>query len=295
MPIISGISIISGRSVVSGMPIVCGTGSGSEIRVVSSLSVVSGKRVVSSPSSCSGTWVVVGIRIVICVSVVSGTSSDVGIVGRGASGSGSSSDIGDDTNGPSSVSTGCVEVTIRALDVDRSGASIVSGNEGISDINRITDSALSGIGIGDPMKSLGSAGRSRFDSNGVPDLMADVAIRALGVDRSSEWVVSGNEGISDISLITDSALSGIGIGDPIKSLGSARLDCTEFMDVAIRPLAVGRSGNSVVTRDPLDDPGCEVDLDVVGFATAVGSCIVLLTGFNCLCSPSVVLFEGEEC
>jgi hypothetical protein len=135
------------------------------------------------------------------------------MVDSGASGSGSSSDIGDDTNGPSSVSTEFVEV----------------------------------------------------------------AIRALGVDRSGEGVVSGNEGISDINRITDSALSGIGIGDPIKILGSARFGSTEFVDVAIRALDIDRSGNSVVTRDPLDDPDCEVDFDIVGFATAVGSSLVLLT------------------
>ena len=98
-------------------------------------------------------------------------------------------------------------------------------------------------------------------------------------------MVSGNEGISDINRITDSALSGIGIGDPIK-----RLDSTESLHVAIRALDADRSGNPVVTRDPPDDPGCEVDFDVVGFATAVGSCLVLLTGFDCLRSPSVVPF-----
>jgi hypothetical protein len=241
--IVSGISIESdifidsGISVVSGMPIVCGTGSGSVIWVVSDLSVVSGKRDVSSTGSCSGTWIisgkwaVVGIWIVTGISVVPGTRSSSGIVGSGVSGSGSSSDIGDDTNGPSSVSTEFVEVAIRALDVDRSG----------------------------------------------------------------EWVVSGNEGISDISLITDSALSGIGIGDPIKSLGSARFGSSEFVDVAIRALDIDRSGNSVGIRDPLDDPACEVDFDVAGLATAVGSCLVLLTGFNRLCSPSVIPFEEEDC
>ncbi|CAG7559816.1 unnamed protein product [Fusarium equiseti] len=243
-PAISGRYIVSGRPVMSGIYIVSGISNESDIfidsgisivsnmPIISGISIISGRSVVSGSCSrkwvISGKWVVVGIWTVTGISVIPGTSSGSGIVGRGISGSGSSSDIGDDTNGP--VSTEFVEV----------------------------------------------------------------AIRALGVGGSGEWVVSGNEGISDISLITDSALSGIGIGDPIKSLGSARFGSTEFVDVAIRALDVDRSGNSVGIRDPLDDPACEVDFDVVGFATAVGSCLVLLTCFNRLCSPSIVPSEEED-